>query len=135
MPQPPLTIVGATADIPQPSRPLGSHGRSLWDRVMAAYDISDVGGIEMLAVAASAIDRAERCRERINLDGEMIKTRTGMRSHPLIRDELQALALAMRTMASIMSCSNPSVGRERRSVGCRLRSDHADQSNANSAWW
>jgi hypothetical protein len=65
---------------------------------MAAYDISDVGGIEMLAVAASAIDRAERCRERINLDGEMIKTRTGMRSHPLIRDELQALALAMRTI-------------------------------------
>jgi hypothetical protein len=65
---------------------------------MAAYAIEDVGGIEMLTIACQAIDRAESCREEIDRTGHMIKTATGMRSHPLIRDELQCRALAMRTI-------------------------------------
>jgi phage terminase small subunit len=95
---PPLTIVGATADIPQPPRPLGKYGLDLWRRVLAQYDISDAGGVELLCLACQAIDRAERCREQIDRDGEMIKTRTGIRSNPLLRDELANRAYASRTL-------------------------------------
>jgi hypothetical protein len=33
---------------PQPSRSLGEHGRRLWSRVIAEYDVADVAGIELL---------------------------------------------------------------------------------------
>jgi len=101
MPRPlraPFAVVGSDAVGPQPPRPLGRYGRDVWDRVMAAYAIEDVGGIEMLTIACQAIDRAECCREEIERAGHMIPSHTGMRSHPLIRDELQCRALAMRTI-------------------------------------
>jgi len=77
---------------------LGKFGLDLWTRVMTAYDIGDVGGIELLTLCCQALDRAECCREEIERAGHMIPSRTGMRSHPLIRDELQCRALAMRTI-------------------------------------
>jgi hypothetical protein len=40
-------------------RPLGPDGTGLWNRVMAAYRIEDEGGIELLAQACAALDRAE----------------------------------------------------------------------------
>jgi hypothetical protein len=82
-----------------PPRQLGQYGRDLWDRVMAGYSIEDVGGIEMLCLACEAVDRAERCRAIIDRDGELIPGATGaMRAHPLIREELQNRAFAMRTI-------------------------------------
>jgi hypothetical protein len=64
---------------------------------MAAYAITDVGGIELLCLAAQAIDRAERCRTIVDRDGELITGASGaMRAHPLIREELHARAFAAR---------------------------------------
>ena len=54
---------------PAPSRTLGVHGRSLWDRVMTEYDIQDSGGLEMLLQACGALDRAEALRIEIERDG------------------------------------------------------------------
>jgi hypothetical protein len=80
-----------------PPRPLGQHGRDFWDRVMAAYAIQDVGGIELLCLAAQSIDRAERCRVLIDRDGELTTTNGGvMRAHPLIREELHARAFTAK---------------------------------------
>ena len=44
-----------------PPRPLGEHGQRLWQGDSQEYDISDVGGREMLAQACAALDRAEAC--------------------------------------------------------------------------
>jgi tetratricopeptide (TPR) repeat protein len=58
--KPPLKLVKPSSVTgPQPSRTLGNHGRSLWDRVMIDYEINDVGGNEMLLQACQALDRAE----------------------------------------------------------------------------
>jgi hypothetical protein len=42
-----------------PPRPLGPHGMGLWNAVQAEYGIRDRGGIELLAQACAALDRAE----------------------------------------------------------------------------
>jgi hypothetical protein len=39
--KPPLTIVNPATVSIQPPFILGKHGRSLWDRIQADYDVSD----------------------------------------------------------------------------------------------
>jgi hypothetical protein len=57
---PSLTIVPSPGATPlEPPRPLGVHGRRLWDQADAEYDVSDAAGIEMLAQACTMLDRAE----------------------------------------------------------------------------
>jgi hypothetical protein len=50
-------------------RPLGKHGKVLWDAVMSEYRIDDIGGVEILAQACAALDRAEQCAAEVNRDG------------------------------------------------------------------
>jgi hypothetical protein len=83
---------------PEPPVALGKIGRDLWNRIQAAYDVSDECGRELLAQACAAADRAESLRARINADGEVIATRQGMRGHPLISLELQARNLVGRLL-------------------------------------
>jgi hypothetical protein len=80
-------------------RNLGQHGRKLWDEVQAAYGISDRGGIELLAQACAACDRAEALAEAVSRDGPVIYGRTGIpRSHPSTKDELNYRAFIVRTL-------------------------------------
>jgi Phage terminase, small subunit len=66
---------------------------------MAEYRITDRGGIELLAQACQAEDRAESLAEAIAQDGPVVRTRTGIpRSHPACRDELQARAFVVKTL-------------------------------------
>ena len=52
-----------------PPRQLGKHGMQLWRAVTAEYAIEDAGGVEMLAQACQALDRAEECSAQISRDG------------------------------------------------------------------
>jgi hypothetical protein len=70
----------------------------LWDAVQSEYNIQDVGGLELLAEACAARDRVEAVREAIDRDGVAIKTRTGVRSHPLLRDEIANRSFVVRTL-------------------------------------
>jgi hypothetical protein len=38
---PPLTLVGPDATGTSPPRPLGRHGRALWDSIVAEYEVGD----------------------------------------------------------------------------------------------
>jgi hypothetical protein len=67
----------------------------------AEYDVADCGGREMLAQACTALDRAEKCRDRINLDGECLKTKTGLKEHPLIKAELMCRSFVVRTIGRL----------------------------------
>jgi hypothetical protein len=80
---------------------LGPHGRSLWTRVMAEYDVADCGGREMLAQACAALDRAEKCRVHIDRDGEIVAVRGIPREHPLLKAELASRAFIIRTLARL----------------------------------
>jgi hypothetical protein len=108
--------------IPEPARPVGPHGRAVWNRVMSAYAIEDVGGTEILLLIAQSIDRAERCREAIDRDGEMVRGADGvMRRNPLLRDELTNRAFAMRAIdrLGINKEAIKPMGRPPTSVGWR----------------
>jgi hypothetical protein len=65
---------------------------------MAAYRIEDEGGIELLAQACAALDRAEALAAAIAEDGAVIRTRSGPKSHPACKDELACRAFVARTL-------------------------------------
>lgn len=99
---PPLTLVKpGTGRAQQPTRPLGRTGRTLWDQVMREYDLRDVGGRELLLLACESLDRAESLRNAIARDGEMIRSKSGMRENPLLKVELQCRAFVARTLVRL----------------------------------
>lgn len=84
-----------------PPRPLGKHGLKLWRAVLSEWDISDVAGRELLALASQALDRAESCREQIDADGEVIRSKVGLREHPCLKHELQNRSFVSRTLSKL----------------------------------
>jgi hypothetical protein len=84
-----------------PPRPLGPHGRSLWDRVMSTYNITDSGGIELLCLAAQGLDRAEHLSELIAAEGAVISVRGVPREHPALKAELANRSFIARTLARL----------------------------------
>jgi hypothetical protein len=107
MPKPPLTLVGPGTTAPPPPRPLGPPGLALWNRIQAEYAIRDSGGIELLTLACEAIDRAAALAACIDADGLTLRTRTGIRAHPALRDELAARALAARLLVKLGVTTEP----------------------------
>jgi len=90
--KPPLSLVGTPISgqiepIDAPLRPLGTHGQQLWARVQAEYGISDIGGRELLTQCCEMLDRAEKLREAIERDGEILYTKAGPKLHPAVREE------------------------------------------------
>jgi hypothetical protein len=110
-------VAGETSDF-SPPRPLGPQ---LWDRVQSEYRISDCGGIELLAQACAALDRAEGLAAVIAADGNVIHTRTGVpKTHPGIKDELACRAFVVRTLERLgvnVESVTPSAGRPPRPHG------------------
>jgi hypothetical protein len=94
----PLTLVSPGSTGAGPPRPLGQHGTALWNAVTAEYRIEDAGGVELLAQACAASDRVEALAQEINTDGEIIRTRTGARAHPGLKDEIALRAFIVRTI-------------------------------------
>jgi hypothetical protein len=100
--KPALSVVEPTdATAPAPPRRLGKHGLSLWHRVLGEYEVSDAGGLELLCLAAEAIDRAEGLRAEIERDGAFIRARGSVRDHPGLKHELSNRAFAARTLARL----------------------------------
>jgi hypothetical protein len=65
---------------------------------MAEYQIQDAGGVELLASACAALDRAESLADAIARDGAVIYVRGTPRSHPGCKDELACRAYLTRTL-------------------------------------
>jgi hypothetical protein len=115
--KPSLKLVESAATDQRPPRKLGQHGTKLWKAVTSAYHIEDVGGIELLAQACAAADRAESLAARIDEDGETIKGKNGLRAHPCLKDELAARSFVVRTLSrlgitteSVKPIGRPSAG-------------------------
>jgi hypothetical protein len=69
--------------------------------VTSEYGIEDAGGVEMLAQACAALDRAEACAEHIRQDGEIVRTKAGPKDHPALKHELANRAFVVRTLARL----------------------------------
>jgi hypothetical protein len=52
----------------------------------------------LLTLACQSLDRAESCRAEIDRDGEIIRSKTGTKEHPLLKHELAARAFVARTL-------------------------------------
>jgi hypothetical protein len=96
--KPTFSVVNRASSGVEPPRKLGEHGMALWNSVQSEYRIDDCGGIELLAQAAAAVDRIEALAAAINRDGETVRTKTGVRAHPALRDELAGRAFVCRTL-------------------------------------
>lgn len=94
-------IVKSTDGAPQPPRKLGKSGADLWRRVHSAYAIEDEGGIELLCLACEALDRAESLRAAIEIDGEILKTKTGLKDHPGLKHELASRAFVSKCISRL----------------------------------
>jgi hypothetical protein len=86
---------------PSPPRHLGPAGAALWQRIQSEYQVSDSGGVELLLLAAEATDRASECAAAIEQDGVAIRTKGGLKSHPLLREETQIRALISRLLGRL----------------------------------
>src|SRR5262249_28582854 len=97
--KPPFSIVSSETIGIAPPRPLGPHGTAVWNAVQHEYGIRHRGGIEVLAQACAAVDRAEALAEAIERDGPVIYGRSGVpRSHPSVKDELACRAFVVRSL-------------------------------------
>jgi Phage terminase, small subunit len=96
-----LRVVAGDETCAKPSRKLGQHGANLWKSVMAEYQVIDSGGIEMLTAACQQLDRAESLREQIDRDGEIVRTKAGLKEHPALKHELASRAFVVRTLARL----------------------------------
>jgi hypothetical protein len=85
----------------EPPRPLGPHGRGLWDSILSENTFDDSAGREMLYHACAALDRAEHCAEIINAEGAVVRSKTGVREHPALRPELANRAFVARTLVRL----------------------------------
>jgi hypothetical protein len=94
-------------DRPGPPRKLGKHGLSVWNSLQAEFHITDAGGIELLAQACAAVDRAEALRARIDGEGETIVTRTGIKAHPALTHELAARSFVSRSLSRLGLLDEP----------------------------
>jgi hypothetical protein len=95
---PRLSLVEANANGLEPPRSLGAQGRGLWDRVQREYAVDDPAGIEFLCLACEALDRAQALSEAIQRDGDIIRTRDGIKTHPAVKEELANRAFVTRTL-------------------------------------
>jgi hypothetical protein len=113
--KPNLTLIEpGSPEVPKPPRKLGRHGLALWNRVQSEYAITDSGGVELLAQAAAAAERAELLAEAVERDGAVVYGRSGApRSHPSVKDELACRAFVARTLErlGITSENTKAVGR------------------------
>jgi hypothetical protein len=73
----------------------------LWDRVQREYQVDDIGGVELLCLAGQALDRAESLAEAIERDGPIVRTPSGIKSHPSIKEELSARNFVVRTLMKL----------------------------------
>ena len=98
---PTLTVIDPAA-APNPMDPpgtLGEAGRKLWLAIHRDFVVDDAGGLEMLAQIAAAVDRAAEYAAAIEHDGgPTIRTKTGIRDHPLIRHEIAAPNFVVRSL-------------------------------------
>ena len=113
---PALKIVDSSTETgSQPPRKLGAHGLNLWRAITSEYDISDIGGIEILAQICAALDRAEALAEQVEADGP----KGGLKEHPALKTELANRAFVCRNIQRLglnLEVVKP-VGRPNRSSG------------------
>ena len=99
-PGPNLALVAAASEVvgAEPPGKLGAVGLSLWNDIVGSYEFNDRASYQVLFEACAASDRAASLRALIDQDGELIRSKTGVRDNPLIKHELANRAFIVRSL-------------------------------------
>lgn len=105
--------------IPSPPKHLKAAGKRYWQAVNQQY-LMDECDLVVLAEACTALDRATRCRQRIDIDGEAIEGRFGnVVVHPLLHEERESRALFSRLVKHLALDLTPAqTGRSKGGISC-----------------
>ncbi len=88
-------------DSPPPAH-LEPVEQAMWLAFLAGHTFDDAASLAMLRTALEAHQRARRCREQIDRDGEAIKDRFGqLKPHPLLAAERDARAAFLSAMRAL----------------------------------
>lgn len=89
-------------DIPAAPPDLSADSKRLWRQILDDWNIVDNAHLQVLRVGLLALDRAEKCRKRIDHDGMVAKDRFGKpKAHCLLsieRDARAAFLAALRQL-------------------------------------
>ena len=108
---PSLTLIPTESTSLQPPATLGSAGAKLWKSITREYRVDDAGSNEMLLQICAAADRVEEYGATIARDGLTIRTKNGVRDHPLLKHELAARAFISRALHRLNLDIEPTRGR------------------------
>jgi hypothetical protein len=97
---PELTVIGTGSgrDPREPPAGLGEAGSKLWNDLHRDYEIIDASGLEMLRQICCTVDRVAEYSATIERDGPMLKTRAGVKDHPLIRHVQTGRSFIVRSL-------------------------------------
>jgi hypothetical protein len=117
--KPKLTVVPSSLTGTPPPRKLGRPGTALWQSINSEYVIDDAGGIETLLQVCAAADRLEDIAKQIEADGLVIRSKTGVKEHPLLKMELGLRSFITRNLMRLGINIEPvkPVGRPGRGIG------------------
>jgi hypothetical protein len=97
---PELTVIGAEAR-PDPLTPpddLASAGSQLWRDLHRDFEITDASGLAMLHQICCTVDKVTEYSATIERDGAMLRTKSGVKDHPLIRHVLSGRSFIVRSL-------------------------------------
>ena len=83
-------------------RHLKAEARSMWERLLADYQLEDAAAQALLRAACEAFQRAQEARRILDRDGAIVKDRFGqLKAHPAAaveRDSRTAMIAALRAL-------------------------------------
>ena len=99
MKKPTLTVVDQSKPNPlAPPASLGEAGRKLWASIHADFVVTDAAGLETMLRICEAVDNVAAYNDEIERDGVTIRTKAGVREHPLLRHRLGAQSFIVRSL-------------------------------------
>jgi hypothetical protein len=96
--KPTLTLIGPSSNSIAPPASLGRAGADLWQSIQSEYRVDDAPGRQMLLQICGAADTISECDEIIARDGATIRTKAGLKEHPLLKIQLAARSFIVRAL-------------------------------------
>jgi len=117
--KPNLTLVNIVDTGIKPPAALGKAGAALWRSIQSEFRVDDAPGRETLSQICAAADTVAQCDEEIARDGPMIRTKAGLKEHPLLKGKLATRSFIVRSLHRLGFDVEPTRGSVGRPPGMR----------------
>jgi hypothetical protein len=97
---PELTVIGPASGrnpLPPPEG-LGAAGSKLWSDLHRDYVIDEASGLEMLRQICCTADKVAEYSDTVDRDGAILRTKAGVKEHPLIRHVQTGRSFIVRSL-------------------------------------